>query len=36
MDLIRHKADTEDLLKIREAKTNKEDSVLAMETIEVF
>jgi len=36
MDMIRHKADTEDLLKVKEAKTNKEDSVVVMETIEVF
>lgn len=36
MDMIRNKADTEDLLKVKEAKTNKEDSVVVMETIEVF
>lgn len=36
MDMIRHKADTEDLLKVKEAKTNKEDSVVVIETIEVF
>lgn len=34
--MIKHKADNEDLIKLKEAKTNKEDSVQHMESIQVF
>ena len=36
IDLVKHKADFDDLVKIQETKTNKEDTIVQMETLETF